>query len=564
MQEAESLIVGSATLTNAGSVNILASASATAFDFAEASAEIGVGVEQEGSALGSISTGALGLTSLTNSGNLTVWANGVAFSTDDDAFAGAAIEAGVVQEAEAGGTSSSALTILTNSGNLTVGAHAVATATDDATAEAIVGLGVVQEAIDGGTGTSLAASTLTNSGTLLISSSASATGDDFDADALAEVVIGVGQFSLDDGGTAANTLTNAWNATLQVQAVADAHNFDENAAGEAAVLVGVGQVALDGLNNVNTLTNAGAINVMANAEALATNTANAIGEVFIGVGQLAVGDGVTGGSSIDILTNTGAITIGVNVLADPVDVVHAFAGLGVCHSGTIVTNWSGYRELCDRVGCLTAGSVSPQSVDIGSVDGLVGAGIGQIADPSTNVATLFTNSGTIQMFAVASAKASITATATADVHVGVAQVASATGSTGTGLASVVNTGTLTVLAAANAIAGDSADAFANVGGIFTSSGAGIDQFVFAVQTATASVINAGVLMFEATATATSPLGEAEADAEVVGIAQHAFAGSGTTASKVEGAALANFTNVGLFQVLGDAVAVGSSGAEAGA
>ena len=53
-------------------------------------------------------------------------------------------------------------------------------------------------------------------------------------------------------------------------------------------------------------------------------------------------------------------------------------------------------------------------------------------------------------------------------------------------------------------------------------------------------------------------------AQLTGVAKQVSCGHGTTASKVEGKALASFTNLGVFQVLGQANAVGIEFAAAGA
>jgi hypothetical protein len=143
--------------------------------------------------------------------------------------------------------------------------------------------------------------------------------------------------------------------------------------------------------------------------------------------------------------------------------------------------------------------------------GLNGFGIGQIADPSLTVAALLTNSGTINIFANATVKAGAAATADALIGSGIFQDAFATlaATTSTALASVVNTGTLTVTATAKALAGDDASAHAAVGFF---GGAGIAQFADAVQSATASVINSGMMRFAANASATGLLGDAFATA----------------------------------------------------
>ncbi len=50
---------------------------------------------------------------------------------------------------------------------------------------------------------------------------------------------------------------------------------------------------------------------------------------------MALGNGVTGGSATNILTNTGAITITTNTFADPVDGGFGFAGIGSCSASTL-------------------------------------------------------------------------------------------------------------------------------------------------------------------------------------------------------------------------------------
>ncbi len=74
---------------------------------------------------------------------------------------------------------------------------------------------------------------------------------------------------------------------------------------------------------------------------------------------MAIGDGATNGSSTDVLTNLGQITIGSTVFADPVDNVTGIAAVANC-SPTIFTG--ALNQLTGGLGCVSVGVVSAQVI----------------------------------------------------------------------------------------------------------------------------------------------------------------------------------------------------------
>ena len=114
------------------------------------------------------------------------------------------------------------------------------------------------------------------------------------------------------------------------------------------------------------------------------------------------------------------------------------------------------------------------------------------------------------------------------------------------VASIQNSGTLTIMAKANAIAGDTAEAIVL--------NQGISQYVGADALSTATLNNSGSILIGATSSATSPLGSGFAVEEAFGDFQDVFS-SGTT-----GVAYAGFVNgkSSTFQVTGLGVGSGSS------
>jgi hypothetical protein len=207
-------VSASNVLTNAGSISILANASAIApkvtvigsgstnhatFPVVDADAHVGIGIQQNATATAaaiSLSTVGTVVTvgfsgtanasnSLTNSGSITVGAMATATGAFASAIAG--VGTGIDQNALAGGTtfgvagtSDNASNTITNSlgGTINVGAVANANGGQFAHAYATVGAGIDQNAAAvAKSGLASASDTLTNDGTIMVGATAKATGN---------------------------------------------------------------------------------------------------------------------------------------------------------------------------------------------------------------------------------------------------------------------------------------------------------------------------------------------------------------------------------------------------
>jgi uncharacterized protein with beta-barrel porin domain len=559
---------------------------------------------------------------LTNSGAYTVSGSAVANGGDDSALA-VGVAVGAVQV----GFGDSVAVSLTNtaSGTFSVVASAEANAntaaqtSDTATAVAI-GVGAAQVAIG-----DVASASLTNAGTFSLDVSATAGDAAVSGDAHAIAGFGLApavlQFVVASGGTvgddATATVTNDGTLTYNISASASADNASAQAAG-----LGIGQIAIGGQNVtasvVNTTSILGDIGAIANGG----TTVFASADGFM-IGQSANGAPVTGDISA-IVDNSGTIALTVHATASDASAAFASAfGQGIHQfvSGgdnastlivntstlsldlTVLTSASGSNAYSHAVAGDSEGEggegEGEGSNTVTVTDGFAPASFGSLgavhvqtanSPGATSVTNTISNSGAINIHAIANAVAANNATASATAD-GFSQIAFGGITTDN---TITNSGTLSTIvvsaeanatgafASANALVygawqdaddngeGSASSTLTNEGSIIivadaeanattlsafagATAGYAVDQHVTGADTAAASIVNSGSISLIATAEAISTTDDARASASVVrGLAQFA------TATAADGIATSDITNSGSILIVAQAHAVAAS------
>ena len=427
--------------------------------------------------------------------------------------------------------------------------------------------------------------TLTNSGTINIGAFANATatagraGDA--AYASASVSHGISQYAMYNGGAAKVNLNNTVTGTINIDVSANANGHTE-ATANAYIGTGILQYAQaeatttahNSANAAAALTNAGTINILAHARAIAPNVTNvdtvpfssahttypdAYASAYIGIGisQAAYAKGAT--ASLTIAGGGGTTT-------------STFKYGGVANASAAITN-SGTINIGARATATAA--------DASAVAG-VGTGVHQsahaIGGSAANATALISNvaGAKINVGAVAIANGSSHASAVATVGDGIDQTARAySAGPAVASASLTNAGAIAIGASAAADADGanslgtpgSANAYASVGtGIYQEAHAsghathtvhvtpgGTTTTYQGSASAVASINNSGTIAITAGAVANAA-GDATAEARIgSAIYQDAFAYAASAAD-----ATASITNAGTIHVLADAVATAGS------
>ena len=527
----------SVSLTNAGTLDIVAEAKAFG-NYAHAAATISsTGIYQYAYATGNPTVSA----SLTNAstGVLKVVAEATA-SGVTDAYAYATIDGhGIYQEAEGGLASS---VTLDNAGTLDIEALAKATgggAKEYAYAD-ITDYVIYQYAYGSDTIGSTATDTLTNesTGTLNIIAQATAVGNSGAADGSAyayidEVAIYQNPYH---ASTASATLTNA--GTLNIEALAKVDPVDY-AYAEAYIDVGIEQYVLasegDKLSSTASLTNTstGVLNVIAQATATATtDEAYAYAYNNYPIYQ----DAYYGKTASVTLDNAGTMSLEALAKASATSgEAYAYAEIiyGIYQSayGTGTVNSVAAASLTnDSTGVLTieASANAKGATSASAYAYLEYYGIYQEAHEAADASVTLANSGTINLWSNAKAvSASESAYAYANIDYGIYQYAYATDTTGSSAtATLTNASTGTINIAANATATGSTDGYAEAYMNY-----GVYQYAYNGFTSTATIDNAGALNISVTAKAVTAFSSAYAYAYMdYGIHQEATA-SVTTGSE---------------------------------
>lgn len=409
------------TLTNEGSISVVADAFASGVDARDvnAYARIYDGIDQEAIATGDSGNATVGLT---NAVGGTILVSAVARAEGSTANAEADIETGVDQFALANDDEGDAIISLTNNGTLTVSvaADAVASESSAFASASVTEFGVLQEAVaDGEDGE--ASVTLTNTGTLRVIADAAATSPESRADAHAFVDNGIGQYAYagdEPGGDADAVLVNS--GGIDLSAVALAKGSD--AAAYASIDTGIVQYAYadgtDGNANVS-LTNSGTIEGDLTATATATNdlaSAYAIADRFIN--QYAYADGIDGiataaitnGPGADAVAEPGRIALDLNATANAANQRPPFGGFAYAYA-----------------------VVDEMIAQYANADGEGGRATVTLA-----------NNGLIELTASADAQGDFGAVAIAQAENIVQQRAVAAGTDGQAFASLTNSGDMTI------------------------------------------------------------------------------------------------------------------------
>ncbi len=349
---------------------------------------------------------------LTNSGALTIsstasaTSKGAAFATANLATVGFA--GGIQQSAVATGAKGSAASAaVTNNAALNIAATAIANAgRNSANAHANLGAGISDSASGGDT----VSASVTNNSTLNILSSASATAGT-EASAAAHMGAGIFVTAKGDGATSGGATVGVSNTgALNIDATAfGGHHWQSkgkfhDATAHATISHGgsgaISESATGSFKSAVTLTNAGALNIMATA------TGNATGGGATAAGATArVEDGIT-----QKATAAGALLSGAtaaNTLANPGNLTIAAVANAVAHGTNTVTG---------------------HPIGFAHATGDLVVGVAQIAAASTplkggaaSATGNLTNNGSLNILGTANATGQTSDRARAEIGVGVIQ-----------------------------------------------------------------------------------------------------------------------------------------------
>lgn len=515
--------LASTTLTNAGVIRLYGDATAVADGFANATADNENAFDQSARAIG----GGNAVVSLDNSavGLIDIRAKADGFGAG--ASASAYVSGAINQNANA--SSAGALnpsgdgTIgLTNAatGSISIVAQATAVGTETgATANATVFQAVQQDAFSNDGDATVG---LTNAGTLTINAAALATatagdGATSSANANGYIETGISQQAFTNGGAATVTLTNSGTLNLTASAGAIA-NTVANASASVSTAISQSATAYGGDAKVD-LTNSGTLRISSNANATGT-IASADASINTGIQQSASAflDGVVSGNAIVTLTNasSGTINFTANALAN--------ASIGNADASASISSAISQEAFASRGNASTT---------------VTNAGILTITALGT------ANSTNLAGDATGSAEASASATGgiyqSADARIG-----------GNATATVINSGTFTYTATANALADGYAESTATA-----SSGISQSANAYGGGDATALLTNSGTINQSANAKATGSQAQADASLDY-GISQSAYAYNSEVG--ISGDAFTTITNAstGVINLNANATAVASN------
>lgn len=476
-------------LTNNGSINISALANAS-WTSAYAYASVTYGVNQSGSGTGS--PGDSVAVSLTNTSSLSLDINASAVAYGSTATAYGYIYGGIVQYAY---NADEATVDLNNSGAIDIRAYGSAYATNAAaTATGYVSYGVYQTAYTAN-GDVLSRSSLTNDGTLNINAEAFASGQTY-ADANATIYYGISQYAF-YGADSSVDLTN--NGTINIIADANAWAFT-HASAYALVATAIyqsadgrsalGDVASASLTNTSDLS----INIIANAIVPDTIPngraweADATASVSNAISQYASDADETSVS----LDNSGAINIIANAEAYATSDAYAFASVddGIYQSAdsanlevsaeAMLTNDGDIEIAAYAFASATSGLANAEAYNYNAIS--------QYAFYGDEATVSLLNNGTIDILAMATAIADTAADATATLRTAIYQSADGNNDPGSmASVSITNTSDLSLNIVAYASAqGTNASAYATINDAIT-------QFASDADYAYATIDNSGTM-----------------------------------------------------------------------
>ncbi len=524
-----------------------------------ANANITAGIQQLASS-GVGNTPEVAHVSLSNQGNINIFAGATAESGINTNTANATITAGISQFARA---DSSALASILNGGAIGITAHGIAHGYTSASAQANVFNGIVQQAALLGTDQFEARALINNrtSGEIDIKAFATATvTGNFSAVATAYIQYGISQVAHGTNQARAN-ITNLGSIDIVAKANAtgaSAYDVAKITSGiyQHASGSGVGDTATDYLVNFG-----GDISVSAKAVAHGQNQATAWGTLNYGIAQYALG----ANNAFAKLSNAGDIHLTAFAHATATNSAHAYADMvfGVFQSAhafldanaaarAVVNNTSGELGILVSARATASGPVSANAH-------LSNWGIFQSVGGGTQGHATIANGGTIDILVKAHAEGD-------DAY---AQALIGSGTSAAGIAQIV-TATNSAVASIGNYRGGQIGVTAQATAINTAAGAatanawvsapGISQLATGAKHAQVAIHNtSGTIAIRAIASASAPSGFASANAFIqTGIWQRAFTGATATPSFAKDV----LTNNGEIDIIARATAKGASTANA--
>jgi hypothetical protein len=516
-------------LTNDGDISVAADAEANGSVIAYAYAFGGPGVIQF-----AFATGGDASVDLANNGTIALSANAEAVSTNE-AIAFANFTRGVANAAFAA-SGGDAIVDMTNDGTIAISATAHASADNFATAHASVSGGVAEGGYSFGTGD--VQEVLDNSGSIAIAANAAATG----ATALAGATVTRAVLQTANaigGGSASIDLTNEGTIAIFASASADAASSTSGYAMAQALASGIRQEAIANEIQGSSGSTSGnfwfhSSNMPSGAAAVALHND---GEISLGAAAHASAGESAFAQAAATATSQHAVGTDASAIIDnsgeiSVGVSAAATGGQTAYGGAFV---SGLHQFASAHGSTASGYIT--ALGAGHVQSFQG-GVGPAS-------ASLTNSGTISLVANAQAITTGTAMATsrtlavaaASAHVGIGIVQGAFGSDAS--VSIVNDGTIEIAAAASAVG-------------FRTAVADVDADGFAQGAiATGFVGSANFTSGGSGSMFGMPLFQGDATAEFVNTAS--FDLSGQAQASAEG-----YARVGVHETAGDQVARGKT------
>jgi uncharacterized protein with beta-barrel porin domain len=600
------------SVTNDGTINILASADANGTGSAYAYAYVGSGVDQHATASNNET---LAEVTYTNSGPLNIGAYADASATTGLAEASAWVTYGVHQYASAGAETTAELT---NNSDMSIVAQAKATAANTATAYAYLTNAIVQTATGNATDGSVASATFTNStdatlnirayatasgsdasaiasinssssnaaiyqeangadtasvafsnsGTINIISKAVANGTTYSADAYANNDTAIWQYVDADNNelSATATLTNDGPLTIKAQATAS-QTISSSAQATADLHYAIFQEANDGLITSVGLTNNSTLNIIAQAKALSlgtnasSHTASAFAYVDDAIVQLATANSVDGAVASATFTNSTDATL--NILA------YATASGTDASAGAYINSTGSYAAIYQEATGADEASVSfSNSGTINIISKAIANGTTYSADAyASNVSAVWqtvdadnneliaiamlTNNGPLNIMAQATASqaTSSSAQATAYIEDAIWQEAADGAST---TVSLTNNSTMNIIAQAKAIspATATANAYVSDGIVQIATGNAVDGSVASATFSNSTDATLNILAY-ATASGTDASANAYINSSSSNAAIYQEANGADTAS-------VTFSNSGTINIISKAIANGTT------
>jgi outer membrane autotransporter protein len=469
------------TVTNQGAVSLQAIANAQAVYSAEAEAWVGEVIVQSAQNAGTI------IETITNSAPLTIAAKATAAGFYSSARVGAQAQSNRIFDQEASGANSATLSI-DNEAPVMVSLSALASGPDELSAEAM-SRGIFSQRIsDASNGSE---TILNNSAVTVDALATAASGDAYRASALASSESAFNQYATGDNLT--QSLTNSGALLIDLKALATA----SQRAGAGARQRAIRQTAEGNGTIQQTLTNSGSLDISANAKAAGGTEANANANadgVYQEARYSASGSAPNTSSAHLLLTNTGVVDLDTTATAISPGSAEAYAeaeAFGQYGYGGFAT----VSEMLTNANAISLQNLAQASGSRAYADAF-GYGLSQTAYRNSDATLSIVNSGSLSLRATAQAVGTISGSANVR-NEGIYQSGgrSSAGALGTLTLSVDNSGTIELVSNAQATPGAS--------GYVEAYSYGVEQEVYH-EPGTINFDNGGTIDVAATATGNSP------------------------------------------------------------